>query len=342
MNMVVRLQSVLFIACILLFSISFISCEENEAPKAKISFSEVDGTIKLSAAGSSDPNDDPLTYLWECSNSVVDIQKANSQEASILPNFDEGKRFLVSLIVDDGELTNEISDSVRIHPSEYSDWGLGRLFNDAASNNRAYDWYLDQKNTGKYNFENCGPTATTMALKWAKEGFDKTPEDARATYRPDGGWWYTSDIISYLNLYSVSNKTIPYNTGSLKNELKAGNIIILCLDMYYITYNSSLTQHIHKYYRTANPEWGHFIVLKGYVEQAGQTYFEVYDPNSWGAEYSDATPKGLDRFYLGSDLANSAKIWWNNAIVVSKAGMKSTGGLDVSKIEHKWGGSCCP
>jgi hypothetical protein len=82
-------------------------------------------------------------------------------------------------------------------------WGLGGFLESKCSNNREYEWYVDQANTGLYSAVNCGPTATTMAAKWSDQAFLKTPEDARAAYRNNGGWWYTTDIDNYLNDNSI-------------------------------------------------------------------------------------------------------------------------------------------
>ena len=90
------------------------------------------------------------------------------------------------------------------NPHTFS-WGLGRFQESTRSNNKDYEWYLDQNNTGVHSYNNCGPASTTMAAKWSNQTFSKTPVDARAAYRPEGGWWYTSDIDKYLK-----DNTIPH------------------------------------------------------------------------------------------------------------------------------------
>jgi hypothetical protein len=83
--------------------------------------------------------------------------------------------------------------------------GLGMESTKEVSNEVKYEWYIDQGNTGQFSGVNCGPTSVTMAIKWADESFTGTPETARAMYHPSGGWWYTDNIIGYLNYCSVNN-----------------------------------------------------------------------------------------------------------------------------------------
>lgn len=121
--------------------------------------------------------------------------------------------------------------------SELQIWGLGLNLQSSASNNRNYEWYYDQLNTGTFANSNCGPTSVTMAIKWFNPSFALSPVDARKYYRPNGAGWFTSDIINYLNDKGVYNKTITLdNTDRLREQIDLGNIAILCLDMYYITY----------------------------------------------------------------------------------------------------------
>src|SRR5262245_49755443 len=86
-------------------------------------------------------------------------------------------------------------------------FGLGNFIQQAASNNCAYSWYMDQAYTGPYSNINCGPTCVTMACKWADSTFSKTPEDARNAYRSGGGDWYADDITFYLRDKNIPNST---------------------------------------------------------------------------------------------------------------------------------------
>lgn len=217
--------------------------------------------------------------------------------------------------------------------------GLGKYETEYIHNDREYEWYIDQYDTGAYNYENCGPSSVTMAIKWADSSFDKTAEDARNTYRSEGGWWYTYDIANYLDKYNVKNWiTEDIKESSMKKELNNGNIMILCIDSNYITYNPNKEEHVGRHYEFGG---GHFIVIKGYKVVDDKTYFEVYDPNSWNEVYENGTKKGKDRYYSSEDVINSMENWWPYMIVVSD---KNSGGygeetnrVDINKIIHSSG-----
>jgi len=180
-------------------------------------------------------------------------------------------------------------------------WGLGGFQKVNLSNNRDYAWYFDQANTGIHSNNNCGPTVTTMACLWSNADFIKTPEDAREAYRSDGGWWYTDDISNYLTDNNITHYYINLSDNIagtreiIVDELEEGNIVLLCLDMYYIPRQSKAEWRVDKFYYTDAKDWGHFILAKGYKIVDGEVLLEFYDPNSWNQKYNDGTFKGKDR-----------------------------------------------
>lgn len=229
------------------------------------------------------------------------------------------------------------------------DWGLGNFERKTLSLNRSYNWYIDQWNTGKYNFENCGPSSTTMAAKWSDESFTESTQDARNTYHSDGGWWNTTNISDYLSSFHIPHHYIALSSDAetsgniLKEELNAGNILILCTDMYYIRPSLSVFYRVDKFYRTASDGWGHFFIVKGYKIVDGHLFFETYDPYNSEKSYSDGTPMGKDRYYRVEDVYLATSNWWNYAISVSEKGTKNKSTIqgikDISKVPVKWGGS---
>jgi len=224
-------------------------------------------------------------------------------------------------------------------------WGLGGFQKASLSNNRDYEWYIDQANTGEHSDNNCGPTVTTIASLWSNADFSNTPEDAREAYRPDGGWWYTDDIDAYLtdnNIphYYITLSSSTYGTQEIIiDELEGGNIVILCLDMYYVTRTTNAEWRVDKFYHTNGKDWGHFIIAKGFKNVDGQIFYEIYDPNSWNQKYSDGTLKGKDRYYRPEDIYKATSIWWNYAIVITEDDMKKadTESLDPLEIPRMWG-----
>lgn len=223
--------------------------------------------------------------------------------------------------------------------------GLGGFQKITLSNNRDYNWYYDQANTGTFSSINCGPTSTTMAAKWSNPDFSYSPEHARECYNPDGGWWYTSDVDNYLTDNDIPHDFIALSgdsTGTQQKiiqELNDGNILILCLDMFYIRNESNKKWHVDKFYKTYSKDWGHFIVVKGFKQVDGGIFFEVYDPFGYRQTYSDGSFKGIDRFYRSSDIYKATSIWWNYAIVISEKGkgLSVKGAINKSEINHMWG-----
>ncbi len=232
------------------------------------------------------------------------------------------------------DFTKPITMAIKAANGNISNWtinvqtdaeyfGLGESVNAERSLNRNYNWYVDQGTSGTYSDINCGPAAVTMALKWSDSTFNRTAEDARNTFRASGGWWYTTDVVNYLNMYGIEWAYIPLpdNYQSLKRCIDAGEVAILCLDNYYLTYNDNDVQHVGKFYKVGAPDSGHFIVVKGYKQVDKEFYFEVYDPWSIGATYAiDKQLKGQNRYYSSNDLEKATGVWWDYAIVVAPKG----------------------
>ncbi|WP_412466807.1 C39 family peptidase [Pedobacter sp. KLB.chiD] len=205
----------------------------------------------------------------------------------------------------------------------WEEYGLGRSVTASKSIEKTFKWYYDQAGTGTFSAINCGPTVATMAVKWGDSTFTKTPEDARNTYRSTGGWWYTTDIVNYLNKYGISSSytALPDNYQTIRKYIDKNYIVILCLDNYYLRYNANTVQHVDKYYKVNAAASGHFIIVKGYRQVDNQFYFEVYDPWSYGATYASGKQlKGEDRYYRSDDLETATNIWWDYAIIVAPKG----------------------
>ncbi|MDR0914486.1 MAG: C39 family peptidase [Oscillospiraceae bacterium] len=191
--------------------------------------------------------------------------------------------------------------------SRLEQWGLGKTETEHISQNRSYEWYIDQWNTGYASGNNCGPSCAVMAAKWFDEDFQKTVEDARDTFPNDGGWWYINNIYDFL-----TDNDIPcalksnISLSSIKSEIKDGNILIFNINTEDIPYNYEEEQHTGKPYIG---DFGHFIIVKGYRVVDDTTFFEVYDPYGFDAKYSDGTLKCKDRYYLADEVINSASGW---------------------------------
>lgn len=203
--------------------------------------------------------------------------------------------------------------------------GLGSVVSASKNLDTGYGYYFEQRGSGTYYAVNCGPAAATMAVKWADSAFSKQVADARNSIRPGGGWWYTSDISSYLKSNGINSSVIGIKSfnDNIKNCIDRGYLVVLCLDMYYVSYNADNTQQTGKFYLTQDKNWGHFLVVKGYKKVDGKMYFECFDPISSGLNYFlNNEPKGKNRFYLAEELQKASEVWWNHAIVVAPKGQK--------------------
>jgi len=310
---------------------------ENKPPQAD--FEIIDGIDEMKFVNTStDPENDPLIFQWSVESDLVFLSEENLSSSSIFLT-DFSLDVEVTLTVRDALLMDSVTKIISLPKlNETRRIGLGAELSGGKSNNVDYDWYFDQGNSGTYSYVNCGPSSVTMAIKWTDESFTGTPEDARSTFRPNGGWWYTDDITAYLNQYNVSNYTILLSDiDVVKEEIDKGNIAILCLDMYYVSPQEKKHWHVDKFYSANTKEWGHFIVVKGYKLVDNKIFYEVYDPYNFDKTYSDGQAKGVDRYYRGHDLNEATNKWWDYAIVVTRAKSNFPKGIDTGKIIHKSG-----
>jgi hypothetical protein len=225
-----------------------------------------------------------------------------------------------------------------------TEWALGAHQDSYVRADRPYDWYIDQADTGACSENNCGPSSATMAIKWYDSNFAGTAADARRTYPAGGGWWYTSDIINYLNLWSVPCTVSSFTgTQQLMQILSDGQLVILCINAAYLNRDDISEHRVGRFYSYAS---GHLLVVKGWRMVDTKVFFEVYDPNNWHATYPDQTPKGRNRHLPAAELAEAIAKWWNYLIVVQptaggkSAAEKASRGLlpvDPRQIVHQGG-----
>lgn len=220
------------------------------------------------------------------------------------------------------EQTNKLSK----HAFE---WFNGKELIHYVGNNRDYDWYIDQMDTGAHSNNNCGPSAAVMSLKWLNQDFEGTVEEAREMYYPQGEWWSMGTLRSYLTIYNVDYDYVFFenenredkeeNIEKLKTEIEDNSIVILCLNMGYIPREYLDRLRTNKFYDHTN---GHFIIVKGFVVIDNREYFEVYDPNSLANTYEDGSLKGKDRYYDATSLSQAATNWSVYGFVIKESGSK--------------------
>lgn len=214
--------------------------------------------------------------------------------------------------------TVQISQEGKYRAACYDEWGLHGTIQGVKRNTRPYNWYIDQGKTGPFSSNNCGPSCVTMVGKWYNSFYPNDTEFARSKYRSSGGWWYMSDIRGFLDSQQIPYRYVTISgTDQLKKEIDAGNILLVCLDMHPLTYNSQATERVDKFY-TTSPEWGHFIVLFGYIDTSEGLYFEACDPYSFSRTYLDGTLKGDGRFYRGDEIYRSASTWSSSIFIIEQ------------------------
>jgi Peptidase_C39 like family len=329
-----------------------IGCSEQEEkvkinnipPTVNFRIVETADQFTLDGSLSIDPDGDSLTYKWSTTGLLTIASPSAPKTFFSVPNVAKSFTAEVKLELKDGINTVYSTQSVLIPAfNQMVAYGLGTNLIKSISNNTNYYWYYDQANSGTYSSVNCGPTSVSMAIKWTNEFTNSSPIAARNTYRSEGGWWLTFDIINYLKDNNVTNSIISLSSiDILKDKIDNGKIIILCLDMYYVQYQTNDAYHHSKFYSADSPAWGHFIVVKGYKEVDNQTFFETYDPYSYGERYADNSLKGKDRYYKAADLDLATNNWWDYAIVISKSTSGGRAGtepdaVDPSTIIHKSG-----
>jgi len=214
--------------------------------------------------------------------------------------------------------------------------GLGGTLKFQKSLNKTYNFYFDQFDGSAYQAVNCGPTVTTMAIKWADSTFSNTPAFARTVIRPQGGWWYTGDVQSYLSMNNINSgvDTLRNIDSLIKTNIDNNNLVILCLDMYFVPQNPIQYQHTQKFYQASSPGWGHFFLVKGYMMLSTGFYLDIYDPYSDGEYYpgfDNTQIKGKDRYYLDDNIKLAAGIWWPYVITVARKGSQVTN--NVNKLQ---------
>ncbi len=203
-------------------------------------------------------------------------------------------------------------ETLYLHSQE---WGLGETVQTYVSNDRDYDWYVDQWTTGTYWSANCGPTSIEMAGRFSDENFAYTTEDARANYRTNGGWWYDSDIHGALTQFEIPHTSSSLSSGNdLIGLLDQGGIVLVNPDMSKVSMGNEEDDHAGLYYE---PGTGHYLIVKGYVLVDGATFFEVYDPWSIGESYEGGALKGKDRYYDATSLMNAILTWWPTVYLIT-------------------------
>jgi len=130
-------------------------------------------------------------------------------------------------------------------------------------------WYFTQIGTGTFAYENCGPACAVMAVKWQDPEFDGSVEDARKTYKPNGGGWSVNEIICYLTGNDARGCLKRFPGEDAIADMLDKAILILLVDTGQLVYKQASGT-------------GHFIIVKAYEVLDEQLYLLINDP--WQGE----------------------------------------------------------
>lgn len=201
--------------------------------------------------------------------------------------------------------------------SKSASLGLGKTETEYVNNDKSYDWYINQDNTGKYSSINSGPAAVAMAIKWSTPSSDKSVADIRDAYENSGLAWNISTITSYLKSANINYSSCDdVSENSLKTQLKNGNILIVNLNPQYINYNNSSESKLGRFHVVDGNTYT--VIIKGYKVVDNNTYFEIYDPFYNNIEYPDGSPRGKNDYYSANEVLNSLKAESVYPIVINK------------------------
>lgn len=128
-------------------------------------------------------------------------------------------------------------------------------------NDRDYDWFFSQKNTGASSSVNCMPSIAAMAAHWYNESSTVTVQDMRNTGRTADGWT-VKELRAALDFYNVPYTSDIADIDKFISLLDEGKII--------------LTQYSDRPYSMT----GHCYVIYGYKKFRDSVTFIINDADS--------------------------------------------------------------
>jgi hypothetical protein len=201
------------------------------------------------------------------------------------------------------------------------EWGLGKTETRYVCNDRDYEWYIDQFDTGIYGSKNCGPACCIMAAKWYNKDFSETVEQAREYCDLGGSGWPYPTIQNYLKQIEIPFSIVKFvDVSKMKVDITEGRILLVPLNMKYISAALKPEDRVNKYGSAST----HYIIIKGYRVVDGKTYFEVYDPVSMGSTFQNGTPRGKDRYFLADEVNMAITKYIDSYIAISAPGEPNT------------------
>jgi hypothetical protein len=340
-----RLKSILYFSAALIFMVSCknteadLLCYEVDMEGVEANIFYESGTVEVTFPENVRSARDLNTIYCISEGASAYVNHVKQKDGIGINNYEEPFEFT---IISQDKLSSSTWNICSQNNDFTKKWGLGGFLKSECSNDRTYDWYIDQSRTGSHSDYNCAPSCVVMASLWQDPDCSFTVEDARDLYHPSGGGWFTTDISRCLDDFDIRHSVISLSDyrektlKTLRDNLEEGNIILMAIDVHYLEDAEDPEERVNKYYETIKLGTGHCIVLKGFKEVDGQVFFEVYDPIGYDYIYDDGSFKGENRYYKSDDIYTAAFASWNYAILVLGRGntIQSEKSVSLEKIPN--------
>lgn len=141
-------------------------------------------------------------------------------------------------------------------------------------NDRDYDWFFSQKNTGASSGVNCMPSIAAMAAHWYDKDSTVTVQDMRATGKSTDAWT-AINLRGALDAYQIPYTVESVTMENILSAIDEGKIVLV------------------QYSDRPDYMTGHCYVIYGYRKQGDAITFIVQDSESL-VNYSEifGRPKG--------------------------------------------------
>ncbi len=171
-------------------------------------------------------------------------------------------------------------------------------------NDRPYDWYLSQDDTGAYSAVNCMPTSVAMALRWQDSAFTTSVEAIRQRIDPTGtGGWTLAQAQRALDAYGARYEVMSLS-GSAQKDLNAMLAALEAGQLLFCMMHEGDTQMD-----------GHCMLVYGYRRTGDDLWFYVHDPGLIGGMDVYGRPAGKAR-ELEAHYAQWITARWTSQVLV--------------------------
>lgn len=142
----------------------------------------------------------------------------------------------------------------------YEDMEQNKIDEVIVLNERPYDWYVYQLDTGEYGYNNCMPASVEMAMRYQELEYIPTTEQLRAENLMDGMGWYDLTAENVMKQYGLQfTDSWEINQDTMLKFLEEGNLL------YVMYWNQAI-------------EFGHASLIKGYWKKGESVEFIISDP----------------------------------------------------------------